>query len=150
MYCLFLFGSIKGHQEYIYTGDRIKEELIPYALRMSGPPVQQVTLVESVDTIKSQNPIFFVFVGRQVGILWDTYHSIAENFQAHGFFYATSIEVATRHFEIDAQTSILVYKERSHYFFPSNWNIINLSHFILIFLICSIDGFAYSGTNAFK
>lgn len=76
-----LFFSIKGHQEFIYNGDRTKEELLPYATRMSGPPVQQVTRSESVDMLKSNNPIFFSFVGKQEGLLWDTYHAVAEHFQ---------------------------------------------------------------------
>lgn len=110
--------SIKGHQEYVYSGDRTKEELLPYAMRMSGPPVQQVTRVESVDMLKSNNPIFFAFIGKQDGLLWDTYHSVAEHYQAHGFFYATSVDVATKHFVIDTLPAIMVYKERGHYYFP--------------------------------
>lgn len=115
---LFFGGSIKGHQEFIYNGDRTKEELLPYATRMSGPPVQLVTRTESVDMLKANHAIFFAFVGKQDGLLWDTYHSVAEHFQPHGFFYATSVDVANRHFSIDTLPAVVVYKERNHFYFP--------------------------------
>lgn len=121
---------IKGHQEYIYNGDRTKDELIPFATRMSNPPVQQVARVESIDMLKTNNGIFFTFVGKQDGVLWDAYHSVAEHFQPHGFFYATSGEIAEKHFDVDTVPSILVYKEKSHYYFPlsNNFNEVEVSH----------------------
>lgn len=87
-------------------------------MRMSGPPVQQVTRVESFEILKANNPIFFIYVGKQSGILWDTYFIASENNQAHGYFYATSVEVASKHFFIDSTPVILVYKENTHYVFP--------------------------------
>lgn len=60
---------IKGNMEYTYSGDRNKDELVDYALRMSGPPVQLVTRTESVDMLKGSHTIFFMFVGPQEGNL---------------------------------------------------------------------------------
>ncbi|TMW40990.1 hypothetical protein DOY81_013927 [Sarcophaga bullata] len=85
---------IKGNMEYTYSGDRSKDELVDYALRMSGPPVQLVTRTESVDMLKGSHTIFFMFVGPQEGVVWDTFYAAAENYQEHGFFYATSEDVA--------------------------------------------------------
>lgn len=85
---------------------------------MSGPPVQQITRVDSIELLKSNNPTFFIFVGKQNGLLWDTFYATAEVYQPHGFFYATTDEIAKRHFAIDTHPAILVYKERSHYYFP--------------------------------
>lgn len=118
MTLLFVSFSIKGQQEFIYNGERSKEEMLPYALRMSGPPVQQVARVESFHMLKSQTDIFFVYVGTQSGVLWDTFHTAAERFQPHMYFYATSEVVAKKHFLVDTLPTILVYKERSHFFFP--------------------------------
>lgn len=42
----------------------------------------------------------------------------SENNQAFGYFYATSHEVAMKHFFLDSSDVILVYKENSHYIFP--------------------------------
>lgn len=109
---------IKGHQEYVYNGDRSKDELVEYALRMSGPPVQLVTRPESIDMLKGSHTIFFMFVGQQDGIVWETYYTASERYQPHGFFYATSDELANQHFNIEKLPSIIVYKEENHYFYP--------------------------------
>lgn len=99
-------------------------------MRMSGPPVQQVTRVDSISLLKANNPIFFTYVGRQNGILWDTYYAVAEVFQPHGFFYATSDEIARRYFDIDTHPAVLVYKERGHFYFPlsNNYDDVEPSH----------------------
>lgn len=87
-------------------------------MRMSGPPVQQVTRPESFEILKSNNPVFFVYVGQQSGNLWNNFYIVAENNQAHGYFYSTGLEVASKHFFIDQTPLILVYKENTHYVFP--------------------------------
>lgn len=110
--------SVKGDREFTYSGDRDKEELIHFVMRLSGPPVQQVTRVDSIELLKTNNPIFFTYVGKQESVLWDTYYAVAEIFQPHGFFYATTEEIAKRHFNIDTHPAVLVYKERNHYYFP--------------------------------
>lgn len=89
---------------------------------MSGPPVQQVTRVESFEILKANNPIFFIYVGQQTGNLWNTYYTASENNQAHGYFYATGAEVASKHFFIESTPVILVYKENTHYTFPLSDN----------------------------
>jgi thioredoxin domain-containing protein 10 len=87
-------------------------------MRMSGSPVQQVTRIDSFEVLKGNNPVFFTYVGKQDGALWETYYSVAETFQAHSYFYATSTEIADRHFEIDITPAILVYKEKVHTYYP--------------------------------
>ncbi|XP_058832375.1 protein disulfide-isomerase TMX3 [Topomyia yanbarensis] len=121
---------IKGPYDYTYSGERSKEELIHFVNRMSGPPVQQVTRVESIDILKSNNPIFFTYVGKQDGILWDVFYSAAEVYQPHGYFYATSVDIAKRHFDVDTVPAALVYKERSHYYFPysDNFDLVEPAH----------------------
>lgn len=109
---------IRGNNEYSYNGERSKEELVHFALRMAGPAVQQVTRVESFEILKANNPIFFIYVGKQSGTLWDNYYIASETNQAFGYFYATSAEVASKHFFIDSTPTILVYKENTHYTFP--------------------------------
>lgn len=113
----FLF-SIKGEQEYIYSGERVRDELLAFAYRMSGPPVQLVTQIDSFDMLKGQNELFFTYVGQRNGSLWNSYFKIAENFQPHSNFYATSRELAKPHFQVDTLPVVLVYKENSHYHFP--------------------------------
>ncbi|CRL00032.1 CLUMA_CG013320, isoform A [Clunio marinus] len=121
---------IRGNNEYVFNGERTKDELVHFAMRMSGPPIQQVTRVESFEILKANNPIFFVYVGKQSGSLWDSFYINAEAHQAHGYFYATTEEVAGKHFFIDSSPVILVYKENSHYTFPlsDSFESFELSH----------------------
>ncbi|EDW95468.1 protein disulfide-isomerase TMX3 isoform X2 [Drosophila teissieri] len=109
---------IKGNMEFTYNGDRGRDELVDYALRMSGPPVQLVTRTESVDMLKGSHTIFFIFVGQQEGVVWDTYYAAAEGYQEHGFFYATSEDIAAQHFDFEKLPAVIVYKEEQHHFYP--------------------------------
>lgn len=120
-FCAFLvvfFSSIKGEQEFIYSGDRVREDLLAFAYRMSGPPVQLVTQIDSFDMLKAQNDLFFTYVGQRNGSLWNMFHRIAEHFQPHAYFYATTRQLAHPHFQIDTLPVVLVYKESSHFHFP--------------------------------
>lgn len=109
---------IKGNMEFTYNGDRGRDELVDYALRMSGPPVQLVTRTESVDMLKGSHTIFFIFVGQQEGVVWDTYYAAAEGYQEHGFFYATSEDIVAQHFDFEKLPAVIVYKEEQHHFYP--------------------------------
>jgi len=108
----------RGTQEYVYNGERSKDELVHFVMRMSGPPVQQVTKTESFDILKANNPIFFIYIGKQAGVLWDAYYIAAETYQAHGYFYATNSEMASKHFAIDGSPLVIVFKENTYYDFP--------------------------------
>lgn len=125
LYCQLIISnsfSIKGEQEFIYNGDRVREDLLSFAYRMSGPPVQQVTQIDSFEMLKSQNELFFTYVGQRNGSLWNMYYAVAEHFQPHAYFYATSRELGSQHFHIDLEPVVLVYKENNHYHFPSGYS----------------------------
>lgn len=111
---MFLKGDEATHT---YHGDRTKEEIINFAMRVSGPPVQPITRSESLDHLKANNPLFFVYVGEYEGPLWETYYQVAEVFQPHGFFYSVSQEIARKHVRLKEPPEIFVYKEKHHYFF---------------------------------
>lgn len=92
--------------------------MLAFAYRMSGPPVQLVTQIDSFDMLKAQNELFFTYVGQRNGSLWKKFYRTAEHFQPHAYFYATHRELAVPHFQIDTLPAVLVYKETSHYHFP--------------------------------
>lgn len=114
----FLNSSIKGEQEYVYSGDRVRDDLLAFAYRMTGPPVQLVTQIDSFDMLKGQNELFFTYVGPRNGSLWNSFYRVAEHFQPHAYFYATSHELAKPHFQIDTLPVAVVYKEGGHFHFP--------------------------------
>jgi thioredoxin domain-containing protein 10 len=110
---------LNGEYQYTFSGDRTKEEIVNFALRLSGPPVRQITRAESLDNLKASNPLFFVYIGDNAGPLWESYSDVAEKFQPHGFFYSVSPEIARKHVTLMSVPSVYVYKENSHYFFPA-------------------------------
>lgn len=66
----FLFYSLKDDQKYVYEGDRTRDEIVKFALRLSGPPVQEITKTQSFDTIKKERDLYFLYVGDRSGVLW--------------------------------------------------------------------------------
>ncbi|CAG2063705.1 unnamed protein product [Timema podura] len=109
--------SLKGDNRYSFKGDRTLEEIVNFATRLSGPPIQTITREESLDNIKSSHSLFFIYVGEQNGPLWDTYAEVAETFQPHGFFYAVSSLLVKKHVTLMRSPTLFVFKENSYYFF---------------------------------
>ncbi|XP_017778082.1 PREDICTED: protein disulfide-isomerase TMX3 [Nicrophorus vespilloides] len=108
---------IKGEDEYTFHGDRTKDDILNFAKRMSGPPVQELTRADSMNSIKTAHQLFFMYVGSQDGPLWNVYHGVATRLQAHGFFYSASTDIAKQHVDIDELPAVFVYKESLHYFY---------------------------------
>lgn len=77
-----------------------------------------MTRTESFDVLKTNNPVFFVYIGKQQGALWEFYYMASEANQQFAYFYATNTEVGNRHFIVDSSPVVIVYKENSHYIFP--------------------------------
>ncbi|XP_063705795.1 protein disulfide-isomerase TMX3 isoform X2 [Culicoides brevitarsis] len=109
---------LKYGQEFVYSGERSKDDLLHFVMRLSGPPVQAVKLPDALDTIKATNPVWFAFIGQQENHLWTSYNSIAEKFQAHSYFYSIPLDIASRHLSIDSEPAIIVHKDRSITHFP--------------------------------
>lgn len=65
-----MIHSLKGEQEFMYYGDRTRDEIVKFALRLSGPPVQEITRTQSFDTIKRERDLYFLYVGDRSGVLW--------------------------------------------------------------------------------
>lgn len=61
---------MKGDQEFVYNGDRTRDEIVKFATRLSGPPVQEVTRTASFNTLKKDRDLYFLYVGERSGMLW--------------------------------------------------------------------------------
>lgn len=73
LWVFFFFNkhcSLKGEQQFTYNGDRTKEEIVKFALRLNGPPVQEIKKTESFDTIKRDRGLYFLYVGERSSPLW--------------------------------------------------------------------------------
>ncbi|KAK6630954.1 hypothetical protein RUM44_003126 [Polyplax serrata] len=112
---------IKGNLEFTFRGDRNKDEMVNFALRLSGPPVQRITKSESITHLQAVNDLYFVYVGENDGPVWDTYFSVAEKFQPHSFFYCISKHLLKPHVNVKSEPTIFVYKENTMYFFEGDY-----------------------------
>ncbi|XP_043465597.1 protein disulfide-isomerase TMX3 isoform X1 [Leptopilina heterotoma] len=111
---------LKGEQEFTYHGDRSRDEIVNFALRLSGPPVQEVTKTESFDFLKKERDLYFLYVGERVGQFWELYHKTADVFQAHAFFYQSHPKVVDKHAPVENTPALFVYKESTHYNFTGH------------------------------
>lgn len=111
---------LKGEQEFIYNGDRTRDEIVKFALRVSGPPVQGITKTQSFDTIKKEHDIYFLYVGERSGPLWEFYHKAANVFQPHAFFYQSHPNIVSKHAPVENTPALFVYKENIHYNFSDH------------------------------
>ncbi|KAF6203157.1 hypothetical protein GE061_003574 [Apolygus lucorum] len=114
---MFLKGDEK---DFVFRGDRTKDEIVHFALRVHGPPVQQITRHESLDNLKSMKRIFFVYVGEFEGPLWEHFYDVAERFQPYSYFYAAAHDLTKKHLAIDVLPAVFVYKEESHYLYDGD------------------------------
>lgn len=64
------FNSIKGSFRHEYLGDRVTDEMVNYAMRMSQPAIQKVSSADSLGYLKEAHSVFFGYVGVQKGPLW--------------------------------------------------------------------------------
>lgn len=111
---------LKGDQQFTYDGDRTKDELVKFAMRLSGPTVQEITRTQSFDTIKNDRDLYFLYVGDKIGHLWDIYYKTADKYQQHAFFYQSHQDVVDNHAPVIKIPTIFVYKENLHYNFSIN------------------------------
>ncbi|KAI5716811.1 hypothetical protein M8J76_012751 [Diaphorina citri] len=89
MYPTIMF--IKGTDiHFTFQGDRNTEDIINFALRVSGPPVLKITKSKSIEELKNKNQVFFLYVGPPDTNhpLYAGYHSVATKFQPLSFFYS--------------------------------------------------------------
>lgn len=66
----YIIHSIKGSFQHEYNGERVKEEMVNYAMRMAHPAVQKVSHADSIGYLKENHNVFFGYVGKQHGPLW--------------------------------------------------------------------------------
>ncbi|XP_033209985.1 protein disulfide-isomerase TMX3 [Belonocnema kinseyi] len=111
---------LKGDQEFTYHGDRTKEEIVKFALRLTSPPVQEITKTRSFEVLKRDRDLYFLYVGDRSGLLWDLYHKTADVFQPHAFFYQTQQTVVDKHAPVENTPALFVYKESTHYNFTGH------------------------------
>lgn len=74
-----MIHSLKGDQEHMYHGDRTRDEIVKFALRLSGPPVQEITKPQSFQSIMKEQDLYFLYVGDRSGIFWVNFSLMFKN-----------------------------------------------------------------------
>jgi len=114
---------LKGESVYQYEGDRTRDDIVNFALRLVGPSVNQIESKEDFEDAKSKAELFFAFAGERAGREWENFEKIATNLQQHERFYQIDAELA-QDFSGQRETqSIRVYKDSSSFKFEENSEI---------------------------
>ncbi|RVE48620.1 hypothetical protein evm_006691 [Chilo suppressalis] len=108
---------LKGSFQHEYTGDRVKEDMVNYALRMSQPAIQKVSQADSLGYLKETHPVFFGYIGKQQGPLWESFTFNAQKYQPHTWFYTMSHDIIKQEITPPNETAVFVYKEDDIFFF---------------------------------
>lgn len=105
---------LKGDDVYTYDGDRTREDIVAFARRMMGPPVQHIHSESDMNEAKL-NSLFFVYTGSLETPLYQEFHLNARHFQKEEFMYSVSPQVMAKHVQLTKDPAIYVYKDSTFY-----------------------------------
>jgi len=114
---------LKGESSYQYEGDRTRDDIVNFALRLIGPSVNKIESKEDFELAKTRSELFFVFAGETAGREWENFEKIATNLQQHEFFYQAEAQIAQDFSGQKETQSIRVYKDSSSFKFEENSEI---------------------------
>jgi len=106
--------------QYSYEGDRTREDIVAFAHRLMGPPVNLVASRTDFNRAKDKSEIFFLFSGEESGPVFDAYFQTAIKFQQHEFFYRSEASLAEKFSGVKETQTIRVYKDGTSYKFDEN------------------------------
>ena len=69
---------MKGDSIFTYEGDRTREDLVNFALRLMGPSVTQIENRKDFEMAKKRSELFFLFAGQNEGTEWEYYTKIGK------------------------------------------------------------------------
>ena len=75
-----LFYSIKGDRVFEYEGDRTRDDIVNFALRVMGPSVTPLNTIGDFDEAKRRSELFFMFSGESEGSEWVSILKIKLNY----------------------------------------------------------------------
>ncbi|XP_072396376.1 protein disulfide-isomerase tmx3a-like [Diabrotica undecimpunctata] len=117
---------ISSNSDVTFSGDRNKDDIVQFALRMVGPPVHIISSSNDLSKIKSSGEAFFMYNGALKGELWNTFYCASKRFRAHSLFFAfdetcgefiTSNENKENCGDAANTPSIYMYKDNKAHFF---------------------------------
>ena len=61
---------MKGDSVFSYEGDRTRDDLVNFALRLMGPSVTKIDTKSDFEMAKKRSELFFLFAGETEGTEW--------------------------------------------------------------------------------
>merc|ERR1712226_664868 len=113
---------IKGDRVFEYEGDRTRDDIVNFALRVMGPAVTQLNTIGDFEEAKKRTELFFMFSGVSEGSEWEDYEKVANHLQQHEFFYQTeNAKLAEKFSGVKETQTIRVFKDGISYRFDEEF-----------------------------
>ena len=105
---------LKGEEVFTYDGDRTREDIVGFARRMMGPAVTRLHRREELEEAgRSSGGVFFLYVGREEGPLYQEFLQNARHLQKDEFMFSCSPELVAGEVEVGGEAAILVRKDET-------------------------------------
>lgn len=112
---------LKGDTTFTYRGDRNREEIVEFALRLEGPAVKAIQTREAFVELSIKYEVFFLIVGNRDDFseLSVAFDRVANSFHAYSDFYSAQNEVVPEELRTSDSVgpSVCVVKDGMHYTF---------------------------------
>ena len=110
---------LKGEETFTYEGDRTREDIVGFARRLMGPAVSRIhNAADLADARQTSGGIFFLYVGKEEGSLWEEFKKNALHFQKDEFMYSAAAEVVASEVKVAEEPAILVFKDSTWHQYP--------------------------------
>ncbi|XP_076151023.1 protein disulfide-isomerase tmx3a [Alosa pseudoharengus] len=100
----------KGEKIFTYNGPRRKDEIIEFAIRVSGPVVRAIPNQQMFQHVMSRNDILFVYIGG-ASLLKEKYVKMASQLIVYLSFYSALETVLPKAVTLPEVPSVVVFKD---------------------------------------
>merc|ERR1719341_1083751 len=112
---------LKGEETFTYEGDRTREDIVGFARRLMGPAVSRIhNPAELAEARQTSGGLFFLYVGKEEGSLWEEFKKNALHFQKDEFMYSAAAEVVASEVKVAEEPAILVFKDSTWHRYDNN------------------------------
>ena len=113
---------LKGEEVFTYEGDRTREDIVAFARRLEGPAVTRLHTREDLREAGTRSHgLYFLFVGREEGLLYQEFLANARHFQQDEFMFSCSPELVADVVDTGGEgEAILVHKDHAWFHYSSS------------------------------
>jgi len=108
---------LKGDDVYTYEGDRTRDDIVAFARRLMGPPVQKLSSDLELREAKL-NSVIFIYTGPLEHPLYDEYLMNARHFHSDEHMYSASSALMSSQVKVNTnEPSVFVHKDNQYFQF---------------------------------